>query len=122
MQRRGRFGTASAPIGASRYTPAVKAYKRAWVVLPIVATVTFAIYAPSLGSAFVRWDDEQNFLENASYRGLGPSNLAWMFTHFHLGHYQPLAWVTLGLDFVIWGMNPFGYHLTNVILHAASSA
>ena len=40
--------------------------------------------------------------------GLGPSNLAWMFTHFHLGHYQPLSWVTLGLDYAIWGMNPLG--------------
>ena len=92
-----------------------------WKVCLIVAAVTFAVFAPSLASGFVRWDDEQNFLENASYRGLGPSNLAWMFTHFHLGHYQPLAWVTLGLDYAIWGMKPLGYHLTNVLLHALSA-
>src|ERR1041384_3178307 len=44
-----------------------------------------------------------------------------MFTTFLMGHYQPLTWVTLGLDYVIWGMNPFGYHLTNLVLHAANT-
>lgn len=42
-----------------------------------------------------------------------------MFSTFHLGHYQPLSWLTLALDYLIWGMNPFGYHLTNLVLHAA---
>src|SRR6185503_19227187 len=105
----------------SGYTPAVKGPKGSWVVFAAVAAVTFAVFLPSLASSFVRWDDEQNFLDNPAYRGLGPANLAWMFTHFHLGHYQPLPWITLGLDYVIWGMNPVGYHLTNVVLHALSA-
>ncbi len=45
----------------------------------------------------------------------------WMFTTFHLGHYQPLSWLTLGIDYSIWGLNPFGYHLTNLLLHAVGS-
>ena len=44
-----------------------------------------------------------------------------MFTTFHMGHYQPLSWVTFGIDYLIWGMDPFGYHLTNLLLHAANA-
>src|SRR5207244_10988065 len=44
----------------------------------------------------------------------------WMWTT-HLGHYIPLTWMTLGLDYLLWGMNPVGYHLTSLLLHAANA-
>jgi tetratricopeptide (TPR) repeat protein len=85
-----------------------------------VAILTLASFLPSLGGQFVNYDDDVNFLDNPHYRGLGPEHLKWMFTH-HFGHYMPLTWMSLGLDYVIWGMNPFGYHLTNVILHTTNA-
>src|SRR5262249_18244679 len=39
-----------------------------------------------------------------------------------MGHWMPLNWLSFGLDYVVWGMNPLGYHLTNVALHAAAAA
>src|SRR5881628_574134 len=39
----------------------------------------------------------------------------------HLGHYIPLTWMTLGLDYLLWGLNPVGYHLTSLLLHAANA-
>ncbi len=50
---------------------------------------------------------------------MGLSNLAWACTTFHLGVYQPLAWVLFGLAFTVCGMNPRGYHVTSLILHMA---
>ena len=44
-----------------------------------------------------------------------------MWTTFHLGPYQPLSWMTYGLDYLVWGMRPLGYHLTSVLLHASSA-
>src|SRR5438046_2666115 len=44
-----------------------------------------------------------------------------MWTTFHMGHYAPLTWMTLGLDHVLWGMNPLGYHLTSLLLHVANA-
>ena len=44
-----------------------------------------------------------------------------MFTTFHMGHYQPLTWLTLGIDYLIWGLNPLGYHLTNLLLHCINA-
>ena len=45
-----------------------------------------------------------------------------MFTGFYFGNYTPLSLLSLSADFSFWGMNPFGYHLTNLLLHAANAA
>src|SRR5437660_8824062 len=90
-------------------------------VIPLViAFSTFAAFLPALQNQFVSWDDAENFLDNHYYRGLGWTHLRWMWTT-HLGHYIPLTWMTLGLDYLLWGMNPVGYHLTSLLLHAANA-
>jgi Tfp pilus assembly protein PilF len=86
-----------------------------------VAALTFLAFVPALSAAFVTWDDDPNFLDNPYYRGLSWPNLAWMWTTFHMGHYIPITWMTFGLDYLIWGMNAFGYHLVNLLLHAANA-
>lgn len=86
----------------------------------VVAVATLAAFAPSLGGEFLNWDDDTNFINNPHYRGLGPDHLKWMFTDY-FGHYMPITWLTLGLDYVLWGMNPVGYHATNLILHALNA-
>src|SRR5713101_1632095 len=85
----------------------------AWRAAPLaLALVTAVVFAPVLRAGFVDWDDPINFLENPYYRGLGWRQLRWI----------PVTWLTLGADFAVWGMNPFGYHLTNLLLHSASAA
>src|SRR5213594_1100832 len=91
-----------------------------WLVPVLIALVTVAAFLPALQNQFVSWDDDENFLYNPHYRGLGWSPLRWMWTT-HQGHYIPLTWMTLGLDYLLWGMNPVGYHLTNLLLHAANA-
>src|SRR5213594_3836829 len=91
-----------------------------WLVPALIALVTFAAFLPVLQNQFVDWDDQRNFLDNPHYRGLGWTHLRWMWTT-HLGHYIPLTWMTLGLDYLLWGMNPVGYHLTSLLLHAANA-
>jgi tetratricopeptide (TPR) repeat protein len=87
----------------------------------LVALLTFATFLPALQNDWVNWDDTDNFLQNPSYRGLGWTELKWMWTTQMLRHYIPLSWMTLGLDYKLWGMDPFGYHLTNVLLHTANA-
>ena len=88
----------------------------------VIAGITLAAFAPALWNDFVNWDDPMNFLNNPNYRGLGWKQLRWMYTSSLMGHWVPLTWMTLGLDYSVWGMNPFGYHLTNVLLHATNAA
>lgn len=88
----------------------------------LVGLVAFAAFLPALRGGFVDWDDGVNFLENPGYRGLGPREIRWMFTATQMGHYIPLTWLSLGLNYVLGGMDPWGYHLGNLILHAANAA
>jgi len=91
------------------------------LLIYLIILFVFACYPPILNSEFV-WDDSHNFVENFNYRGLSPSNLYWMFTTFHDANYHPLTWLTLGIDYLLWGMNPAGYHLTNLVLHVLNAA
>ena len=97
---------------------------RTWLLVSALAVAVLAAlpFLPALHNDFVSWDDNKNFIQNPFYRGLGLTQLEWMWTTFHMGHYVPLSWMTLGLDYVLWGMNPTGYHLTNILLHAANAA
>ena len=92
-----------------------------WLVPVLIALATFAAFLPTLQNQFVNWDDADNFLDNPHYRGLGWAQLRWMWTTFHMGHWIPLTWMTLGLDYRLWGMNPVGYHLTSLVLHVANA-
>ena len=92
-----------------------------WLALA-VGVAAAVPFLPALWNGFVVLDDWTNFTANEDYRGLSPRHLKWMFTTFLMGHYQPLAWMTLGADYLVWGMNATGYHLTSLLLHATGAA
>ena len=99
------------------------------VVLAIaIGLATFAVFSPALRNELVSWDDWDNLTRNENYRGLDADRLEWMFTTTRAGHYQPLSWMSLAIDY-LWGRAAFGdgldprsYHLTNLLLHAANAA
>ena len=92
-----------------------------WLMPILVGLSAIAAFLPVLQNDFVDWDDDVNIVNNFNYRGLGWSQLRWMFTNLNMGHYQPLSWVTFGFDYLLWGINPFGYHLTSLMLHGANA-
>ena len=100
---------------------AVKRDLGQWITPVTIVLLSCAVFFPVLQNGFVDWDDDNTLLENPYYRGLGWKQLRWMFSTFHMGHYQPLSWTTFGLDYLIWGTEPFGYHLTSLMLHAANA-
>jgi hypothetical protein len=86
-----------------------------------VAVATAAAFLPTLSGGFLNWDDNVNFLGDPAYRGLGPEHVRWAFTSVAFGHYIPLTRLTWSLNYVLGGMDPWGYHLANVLLHAANA-
>ena len=87
----------------------------------LAAAAAFLVFLPALDCGFVAWDDPQGFLANTHYRGFGVENLRWMATTTYLGNYQPLSWLSSAVDYKLWGLNPFGYHLGNLLFHAANA-
>ena len=94
-------------------------YSLRWWIVVALAVVAATAFLPALNNGFLAFDDDENFLDNASFRGLGPSQIRWAWTTFLLGVYQPLAWMLLELEYVLAGLNPRGYHLVSIGLHAA---
>src|SRR5882757_795189 len=88
----------------------------------LIGLITLAVFLPALQNGFVNWDDDANLVNNPNFRGFDWDHLQWMWTN-HLGaRYIPLTWMSFGLDYVIWKGDKFGYHLTNIVLHAANAA
>jgi hypothetical protein len=86
-----------------------------------IAACVLAAFSPAFSGGFLYWDDDKNFLETQGWRGLGSENLRWMATTLRGGPYQPLSWLSIGIDHALFGMDPRGYHATNVLLHAATA-
>jgi tetratricopeptide (TPR) repeat protein len=92
------------------------------------ALARLAVFAlgvlPFLGALhgeFLNWDDRMALLETEAWRGFGLENLRWMATSFHMGHHMPLTWLSWAVDHAIWGLDPFGFHLGNLLLHGVNA-
>ena len=87
----------------------------------MIFVAVFVAFLPALPGQFLNWDDDINFVGNQGFRGLGWAQLQWMWTTPLMGHYIPLTWMSLGLNYALGGMNPWGYHLGNVLIHAMNT-
>src|SRR5229473_1347547 len=107
----------------TRVNPTGEATQRLGRWLPsLTAVLAFLAFLPALKATFVNWDDEASFLTNTAYRGFGWAELRWMLTTTFLGHWSPLTWMTWSLNYVTGGLEPWGYHLGNLLLHSANVA
>lgn len=83
--------------------------------------ITLALYLPAVGHSFIEYDDQQYVTDNARVQsGLSSAGVIWAFG-FHAGNWHPLAWLSHMLDCQIYGARAGGHHLTNVLLHVAST-
>jgi len=95
--------------------------RRLWGGAFVVALLTLAAQGSGLFGQFVEWDDPTHITQNPVIRALTPENLRAMFTAPIAKLYVPLTWLSFAVDYQIWGRDPFGYHLTNLLLHLANT-
>ncbi len=86
-----------------------------------VGLITFVVYLRALQNAFVDWDDSTYILDNLDIRSFDLAFLKSAFFGFSAGNWHPLTWVSHAVDYAIWGLNPFGHHLTSIILHSINT-
>ncbi len=88
-------------------------------ILPLIIFISILLYINTLCNTFV-YDDVYIITENYLIKTL--KNLPRLFQKEYLllsGElsYRPVVTLTYFIDHAIWKINPFGYHLTNIILH-----
>ncbi len=96
--------------------------KTYYIIAVTIALLTLLVYLSSLRNDFVGvWDDNVNIVENTHIRSLDATFFRWAFFDFHASNWLPLTWISLAMDYALWGLNPLGYHLANNVLHALNS-
>jgi protein O-mannosyl-transferase len=96
--------------------------RQAWAFGGLLVVLTLAVYAQTLWFGFITIDDSYYAAENPRIQlGLSPAGVVWSFTTVHDANWIPLTWLSLMLDTSLFGFRPAGYHLTNVLLHAANT-
>jgi tetratricopeptide (TPR) repeat protein len=109
-------------------TPSASPYaRRDWIAALGLAIVTLAVYWPALNCEFVNLDDSSYVQFNPNVKeGLTVHGVNWAFSTFYQANWHPLTWLSLQLDATLWknnaNLDPRGFHLTNVLLHAANGA
>ncbi len=94
-----------------------------WLLAASLMLVTISVYWPAVSHDFVNYDDPYYVTSNVYVqRGLTWDNLKWAFCHPVVGNWHPLTMLSHMLDCQIYGLKPWGHHLTNVLLHGANTA
>ncbi len=86
-----------------------------------VAALLLVIYGTYLQSDFVLWDDDFLIVQNPLIRSLSFASIWTAFTSYDPELYIPLTFLSYQLNYLIGGLNPFIYHLTNLLLHAVNA-
>jgi len=95
-----------------------KVSKRNIIVAVIaIVIVSFIVFYPSLNNQFTNWDDPTYVVDNEMITGLGPKNLDQIFSKNVSSNYHPLTMLSLAIDYSISGLEPYTFHLTNIIFH-----
>lgn len=79
------------------------------------------VFGQTAGFEFLNFDDDQ-YLDALVKRGLTWRGFVHSFTHGHVGNWHPLTTLSFMLDAEWFGDWAGGYHLHNVVLHAAATA
>ncbi len=91
------------------------------IVVAIIVGISFLVHSGALKNSFTNYDDDFYTYENYRIKTLTVDNVAWLFSHGYFRSYTPLTMVSHAVDFALWGMNPKGHHLTNLVLHSINS-
>ncbi len=83
-----------------------------------LAIVTVVVFSPVRRAEFVNYDDENYVTQNVHVQaGLTWNTFTWAWRSTEWDNWHPLTWLSHALDCQLYGLNPVGHHVTNVLLH-----
>lgn len=85
----------------------------------LIILLVILAYLPALRDGFI-WDDDSYVTENSTLHDLNGLRRIW----FEVGavpQYYPMVHTAFWVEYHLWGLNPIGYHLINILLHAGAA-
>ena len=115
-----RLATQAKPARTSASAPAVALLGLpVWLVAPVLALATLVLYWPTTGHEIVNYDDDIYVTANARVQsGLSLANMKWACVNPVCCNWHPLTVSSHMLDCQLYGLKPWGHHLTSVLLQA----
>ena len=106
--------------------------KESNILYPLFAILIFTliVYLPALGNSLLLWDDHSYTWQNPFLKNFDFSRV-FSFSTYYIGHYHPLTLLWLHLEYLIFpkgdpglygGLNPFWFHLNNILIHLLNTA
>jgi Flp pilus assembly protein TadD len=95
---------------------------RTEVLISLFLVIATALtYSRSCVNDFVNFDDPGYVIDNPNVKaGFSAASLWWDLKATECTNWHPLTWLSLQLDYELYGLEPWGYHLTNLLLHTAN--
>jgi len=88
----------------------------------LLALGVWVVFGQTLHHEFFNFDDPQLVSQNSMItQGLSLKGVVRVFTHVNADEWWPLTSLSHMVDWQLYGLNPWGHHLTNVLLHAATA-
>jgi tetratricopeptide (TPR) repeat protein len=120
----GRQSTARVVPGRSGFREKIESAvlasprKRNLAICLLLAVVTFAVYSPAIGHPFIFNYDDDNYVTNNPHvqAGLVWPTVRWALTSTDT-NWHPVTWFSHALDCTLYGLNPHGHHVTNLLFH-----
>lgn len=117
------MSSTSVPIPPPRTSPLLSPRAQKLILSLLLILATLALYSPVFRAPFLNLDDDIYVTQNAEVRsGFNWHSFAWAFTTTTATNWHPLTWISHELDCQLFGLNPVGPHLVNVLFHAANAA
>jgi hypothetical protein len=93
-----------------------------WLAV-LAGAVGLLVFWPCVRNGLTHWDDPVYLDPIVGLRGLSLDSVRWVWTQSATlrGYYHPVTWLSLLLDYQLWGLRPFPYHMTNLLLHVLNT-
>jgi len=95
---------------------------RKFIIYIMLAVLTFAVFWQVHQHDFINIDDDKYVTENNHVRsGITEEGVRWAFSTTFAQYWHPVTWLSLMLDYELFGLHAGGYHVHNLFLHILST-
>jgi protein O-mannosyl-transferase len=111
------------PVGSAIFQSSIfqSLQKRRLILCLLLVLITLALYNPVTRAPFLNFDDVVYVTDNPQvHAGLTWNTVVWAFHTSEAANWHPVTWLSHALDCQIFGLNPAGPHIINVLLHAVN--